>query len=153
MERLLANRFLIGFLAIVAFIAMPSCKAKNRDADIQTAFNSKVQSDPNFAGVSATVVDGTVTLTGNCADETCRANAEKSVKEIDGVKKVVNNIQVAKVEIQDDAPLRSSAEQVASKYDGVQACFLKLFFHPKQPLLLCIVAFSCSCFLHKLVDR
>ena len=106
---------------IASTIVLPSCKEKNRDGDIQTAFNSKVSTDPNLAGVSATVVDGTVTLTGSCADENCRSNAEKSVKEISGVKKVVNNIQIATVEVTDHGPLRSSREQVISKYEGVQA--------------------------------
>lgn len=121
MERFIKTNWFIAFILVVSFISISSCKAKNKDGDIQTAFNSKASTDPNLAGVSATVIDGTVTLTGSCADETCRANAEKSVKEIDGVKKIVNNIQVAKVEVTEDGPLRSSTEQVVSKYEGVQA--------------------------------
>lgn len=108
-------------LVAVFSFALPACKGKNKDGDIQTAFASKAQTDPNLAGVSATVAEGTVTLTGTCADENCRTNAEKTVKDIDGVKKVVNNIQVAQVQVTDDAPLRSSLEQVTDRYDGVQA--------------------------------
>src|SRR5688572_5230066 len=121
MERIIMNKWFLVLLMMVSTFTFPSCKSKNRDGEIQTAFNSKQQSDPNLAGVSAAVVDGNVTLTGNCADENCRTNAEKTVKEIDGVKKIVNNIQVASVQVTDDAPLRSSTEQVISKYDGVQA--------------------------------
>ena len=121
MEQLIKTKWFALFILIAISITIPSCKAKNRDGDIQTAFNSKALTDPNLAGVSATVIDGTVTLTGSCADEACRTNAEKSVKEISGVKKIINNIQVAKVEVTDDAPLRSSTEKVISKYDGVQA--------------------------------
>ena len=121
MQGIILNKWFTGLLIMASLFVIPSCKSKNRDGDIQTAFNSRAQTDPNLAGVSATVVDGTVTLTGTCADESCRSNAEKSVKEIDGVKKVVNNIQVAQVQITDDAPLRSSTEQVVSKYAGVQA--------------------------------
>lgn len=120
MQRVLISRWLCSFLLALAIFGTTSCKSKNRDGDIQTAINTKTQSDPNLAGVSATVADGTVTLTGNCADENCRSNAEKTVKDIDGVKKVVNNIQVAQVQVTDDTPLRSSAEQVISKYEGVQ---------------------------------
>jgi hyperosmotically inducible protein len=54
-------------------------------------------------------------------DENCRTSAEKTVKDIDGVKSVVNNIQIAQVQVTDDAALKSSAEQVAAKYSGVQA--------------------------------
>jgi hyperosmotically inducible periplasmic protein len=102
-------------------IQFESCKGKNKDGDIQTAISKKTQSDPNLAGVNATVVDGTVTLTGSCADEACRTNAEKSIKEIDGVKNVVNNITVAPVQITQDDPLRQSTTDVIKRYDGVQA--------------------------------
>jgi osmotically-inducible protein OsmY len=43
------------------------------------------------------------------------------VKEIDGVDKVVNNIQVAKVEVNDDANLRTAVDGVIKSYAGVQA--------------------------------
>jgi osmotically-inducible protein OsmY len=120
MKGLMISR-LLGWIMVLAMITATSCKNKNRDGDIQTAFNTKVQNDPNLAGVSATVNEGTVTLTGTCGDENCRNNAERSVKEIDGVKKVVNNIQVAQVRVTDDNNLRSSAEQVTRNYQGVQA--------------------------------
>jgi hyperosmotically inducible periplasmic protein len=115
------SKLVLGLLLSIIVISFTSCKKKNRDADIQTAFNSKVQSDPSLAGVSATVQDGTVTLTGTCADENCRANAEKSVKDIEGVDKVVNNIQVATVVVTGDDTLRSTAMEAIKKYDGVQA--------------------------------
>lgn len=121
MQGVAISRWFLTLLVAFSLVSAPSCKSKNRDGEIQTAFNSKTQSDPNLAGVSATVVDGTVTLTGSCANEACRTNAEKAVKEIDGVKKVVNNIQVSEVQVTDDAPLRSSTEQVTGKYSGVQA--------------------------------
>ena len=115
------SRWLLFILLPLLIGTSESCKSKNRDGDIQTAITNKTQTDPNLAGVSATVSDGTVTLSGTCADENCRTNAEKAVKDIDGVKKVVNNIQVAQVQVTDDAPLRTSAQQVASRYSGVQA--------------------------------
>jgi osmotically-inducible protein OsmY len=121
MERLLRKGWLFSLLMILSVTMIPSCKSKNRDGEIQTAFNSKAQADPNLAGVSASVVEGTVTLTGSCADENCRTNAEKAVKDIEGVKNVVNNIQIAQVQVTDDAPLRSSIGGVINKYDGVQA--------------------------------
>lgn len=107
-------------LAMILFLN-PSCKGKNRDGEIQTAFNNKTQTDPNLAGVSATVVNGEVTLSGSCADEPCRQNAEKAVKGIDGVKKVVNNITVAPVTVTPDTQLQSAAQEVAGRYPGVQA--------------------------------
>ena len=111
------------FAVILAIMSMQfqSCKGKNKDADINTAIQSKQQSDASFAGVNASVTDGVVTLTGQCNDENCKTSAEKTVKDIDGVKKVVNNITVAAVTITQDDPLQTGANNVVSKYDGVQA--------------------------------
>lgn len=111
----------MALLLTVGLFGVPACKGKNRDGDIQTAINSKTQTDPSLAGVSATVVNGEVTLTGSCADEPCRQNAEKAVKDIDGVKKVVNNITVAPVTISPDTQLQNSVQEVAGRYPGVQA--------------------------------
>jgi len=121
MEMTLRSKWLYSFM-LLALFSFVACKdKKSRDGEIQTAINSKAQSDPNLAGVSSTVAEGTVTLTGTCADEACRTNAEKVVKDIDGVKTVVNNIQIAQVQVTDDAPLRASAENVVKNYSGVQA--------------------------------
>ena len=98
-----------------------SCKAKNEDASIQSAINSKTASDANLANVSAVVADGTVTLLGNCADEDCRKNAERAVKDIDGVKKVVNNIMIAEARVTPDNQLQSAVADVVKKYDDVEA--------------------------------
>ncbi len=107
-------------LALVSF-HMQSCKG-NRDPDIQNAIATETQNNPNLAGVSATVVDGVVTLTGQCEDEDCRKNAEKAVKKIDGVKDITNNITItSSVTIRPDEELRENAEKIISKYKNVQA--------------------------------
>jgi hyperosmotically inducible protein len=46
--------------------------------------------------------DGTVTLLGQVARPTLKSDAEKSVKRIEGVEKVVNNIEVLPTSINDD---------------------------------------------------
>jgi hyperosmotically inducible periplasmic protein len=111
----------LGMLLGIVLVSMFSCKKKNKDPEIQSALNAKVQTDPNLAGVTTSVHEGTVTLTGTCADENCRTNAEKAVKDIDGVSKVVNNITVAPVVITEDATIRNSLSGVTGKYPGVQA--------------------------------
>jgi hyperosmotically inducible periplasmic protein len=121
MESLSISRMFCAMVLAFTFFIHPSCKGKNRDADIQAAFTSKTQSDPSLAGVSASVAEGVVTLTGTCADEPCRQNAERVVKDIDGVKKVVNNITVAPVTVSPDAQLQSSVQEVVQRYPGVQA--------------------------------
>lgn len=121
MQSLSISRLFGAVLLAMTLFLNPSCKGKNRDAEIQAAINTKTQTDPSLAGVSATVVNGEVTLAGSCADEPCRQNAEKAVKDIDGVKKVVNNITVAPVTVTPDTQLQSSAQEVAARYPGVQA--------------------------------
>ena len=120
MTQLSMNRTLLLFISFCTLF-FTSCKSKNRDGEILTSINNHSKVDPALAGVSATVLDGTVTLTGNCANEDCRENAEDAVEKIDGVKKVVNNIQIAAVTVTDDGTLRTNASQVASQYKGVQA--------------------------------
>lgn len=115
--RLPVMALLLSFLSL----QMQSCKGKNKDADIQSAIQSKTQTDPQFAGVNYTVADGVVTLTGQTADENSRTNVESAVKGMDGVKKVVNSITVAPVTVTQDNPLQAGAERIAAKYGNVQA--------------------------------
>ena len=106
---------------LLCFFQLQSCKGKNKDADINAAIQSKAQTDSNLTGVNATVAEGVVTLTGQCADENCKTNAENAVKDIDGVKKVVNNITVAPVTINPDQELSSGVQLITARYEGVQA--------------------------------
>jgi osmotically-inducible protein OsmY len=119
----LNHRFtLFSLLFLLLSLIQPSCKGENRDADIQTAIASKTATDAHLAGVSATVENGVVTLIGQCEDEACRDNAEKTVKKIEGVKKVVNNITVTPaVVITPDNELRDKTKNIVSKYKNVRA--------------------------------
>ena len=119
-NKIIRNCLLGFFLALFSF-QMQFCRS-NHDADIQSAIASQTQTDPNLASVSATVVNGVVTLTGQCPDEDCRKNAEKAVKKIDGVTHVTNNIIVsAGGTTASDDELRESSKKILDKYDGVQA--------------------------------
>ncbi len=110
----------LGLLLALISFQMQSCKG-NRDADIQTAIAAETQTDENLAGVSATVVDGVVTLTGQCPDEDCRKKAEKAIDKIDGVSGITNNIIIAPAaQITPDDQLRESAEKIVSGYKDIQ---------------------------------
>ncbi len=109
------------FAGLLIFFQLPACKGKNKDADISAAIQSKTQSDASFAGVNATVNEGVVTLTGQCNDDNCKTSVENSVKNIDGVKSVVNNITVVPVAIAPDNTLNSAVERVTARYPGVSA--------------------------------
>lgn len=64
---------------------------KPNDSKVQAAVNEKLSTSP---GVTADVKGGVVTLSGEVADEAAKTAAEESVKGVDGVKSVSNNIMV-----------------------------------------------------------
>jgi len=64
---------------------------KPNDSKLQQAVNEKLTTTP---GVSATVQDGVVTLSGEVTDETAKQTAEDAAKNVKGVKSVVNNVNV-----------------------------------------------------------
>jgi osmotically-inducible protein OsmY len=100
---------------------LTSCKGPS-DSDIQKSVNEKIASN---AGLSATVTDGVVTLTGECADENCKTSSEAAVKGVKGVKSVSNNITIAAapapVVITADDPLKQGVDAALSNYNGVTA--------------------------------
>jgi len=74
-------------IAIAATVGFTSCKPK--DADIQKNVQAK-----EAAGITVTVAEGVVTLTGDVADEAAKAKAAEVAKAEKGVKDVVNNTTV-----------------------------------------------------------
>src|SRR5688500_4815783 len=118
------------FLTILAFssVTLISCKGKQTDAEIQNSINEKIASNDEMKGLTATVNNGVVSLSGECPTEECRKDCAEQVQKINGVKNVENNIRVASVtappapvEVTADATLKSSVDDIVKKYDGVQA--------------------------------
>jgi hyperosmotically inducible periplasmic protein len=73
-----------------------SCKAN--DANIQEAAHAKaIAIDP---GVNVTVNEGVVTVTGQVKDRATQDALGNSLKDVKGVKSVVNNTTVASSEVQ-----------------------------------------------------
>lgn len=97
-----------------------------KDADIQKEITAKLSELP---GVSVTVEKGVATISGTCKDDAFKQNAESIVKGIKGVKSVVNNCEIpapepvvaAPVEINPDAVLTTSVNEVVKTYSGVTA--------------------------------
>lgn len=97
-----------------------------KDADIQKEITAKLSELP---GVSVTVEKGVATISGTCKDDAFKQNAESIVKGIKGVKSVVNNCEIAApepvvaapVEINPDAVLTTSVNEVVKTYSGVTA--------------------------------
>lgn len=69
----------------------------NMDSSIQTAIDKRLTEDPAFSslGITATVLDGKVMLIGTVKSESVKADVERMVKQIKGVRSVDNQIIVS----------------------------------------------------------
>jgi len=68
----------------------------NIDSTIQTAIDKKISDDPEIStlGITASVLDGKVTLLGTVKTEALKTQVEKLVKQVKGVKAVDNQLMV-----------------------------------------------------------
>ena len=66
------------------------------DSMIQTAIDKKLSDDPSLAslGITAVVLNGKVTLTGLVKTESQKAQVERTVRSVKGVKSIDNQISV-----------------------------------------------------------
>ena len=69
----------------------------NMDSNIQAAIDKRLTDDPAFStlGISASVINGKVMLIGTVKTEGVKADVERMVKQIKGVKEVDNQIIVS----------------------------------------------------------
>lgn len=74
---------------------MPA-ESVNIDSTVQAAIDKRLMDDPNFStlGITASVLNGKVTLLGTVKTETLKGQIERAVKQIKGVKEVDNQISV-----------------------------------------------------------
>ena len=74
----------------------PPAETVNMDSTIQAAVDKKLSDDPDLStlGITASVVNGKVMLIGTVKTEALKAQIEKLVKQIKGVKAVDNQISV-----------------------------------------------------------
>ena len=68
----------------------------SNDGAVQTAVDKKISDDPVLSalGITATVLDGKVTLTGTVHSEALKAQLDRTVRTVKGVKQVDNQISV-----------------------------------------------------------
>ncbi len=112
-----------------AGIFFSACSGKPKDSDIQAAITQKAASDAGLSHVNVSVKDGVVTLDGECPDDACKTHAEQALKDIKGVKSVVNNIHIAApapsgpapVEIAADDALKTGVRDAVKDFPGVKA--------------------------------
>lgn len=108
---------------IAVSIGLTSCGPK--DADIQKSLQEKAA-----PGVTVTVKDGVVTLSGEVKEEAAKTAAEGITKDVKGVKSTVNNITVAapppppaqaEVTISADDPLSKAVVDATKDFPGITA--------------------------------
>jgi hypothetical protein len=71
-------------------------QAQNMDSAIQTEIDKRLLDDSTFSslGITATVINGKVTLLGTVKNEALKAQVERMVRQVKGVKEVDNQITV-----------------------------------------------------------
>jgi hypothetical protein len=74
----------------------PAAAPVDHDGDIQTAIDKQLTNDPTFSslGITATVMNAKVTLLGTVKTEAMKAQIERMVRKVKGVKDIDNQISV-----------------------------------------------------------
>jgi hyperosmotically inducible protein len=107
----------LSFSLFLMFL-ISSCSSKPDDKQIQENVTKYLQANKNYAGVTSTVDEGIVTLSGMCEGNNCVTAIEKDVAGIAGVSKIENNISK---DNSTDMTMRTSLQSILIKYPGVQA--------------------------------
>lgn len=102
-------------------IVFGSCNEENKDKNIKADLTSKAKGQLNFAAVSFTVEDGIITLTGKCSSKKSKGEVEQTVKSINIVKGIINQIEIAPVTINADFVLKQAADSVLTSYPLAKA--------------------------------
>ncbi len=71
-----------------------STSAGSQDGSIQTAIDKVIADDPALSalGITATVLDGKVTITGSVKSEALKSQVERAIRAVRGVKQVDNQV-------------------------------------------------------------
>ena len=104
--------------SMLSMFFIVSCSSKPDDKQIQENVTKHLQDNKNYKGITSTVNEGIVTLTGMCEGDNCVTAIEKDVAGIKGVSKVENNISK---DNSTDMTMRTSLQSILIKYPGVQA--------------------------------
>src|SRR5512140_2283708 len=91
------QRYLVAMALLLVLGLAVGCTKSRSDAQIASDVQSKVLSDPNVPSrqISVQAQNGVVTLAGSVTSDQERAAAANAAGQVEGVKTVVNNLQVA----------------------------------------------------------
>ena len=117
------KKFLPALLIAGAVVALPACKHKPSDADVQAKVAAAIT---QYSGITADVKDGVVTLSGTVSSPDDKANIESATNALskEGVKNVVDNIQVvapppAPVVASPDDALTAAVKDATKDFPGI----------------------------------
>lgn len=97
---------------VVLTIGLSACSRAPSDAELTAAVQGRIHAEGSLATAPITVQssNGVVVLTGNVDSDMARLSAENAARQVEGVKQVINNLQV----IAAVAPTPAPQMQVAS---------------------------------------
>jgi hyperosmotically inducible protein len=127
MKKKLARMLLLFGAIVLISGATPGCKSKVKDADVKTAVEAAIATNPDLNGLMVDVKDGIATVTGEVKDAVAQAAVQTSISAVKGVKSVQNNVTIAAppppapVEITADDPLTSAVKDATKDFPGVTA--------------------------------
>jgi len=110
------RNFKILLLGVTAIIA--GCTT---DKDIKADLAQKAKNDVNFAGVSYTVENKVVTLSGICSSVKAGQKVLQTVKDIHVIKGIIDRVQISPVTLNEDFSLQQAADSMLAVYPQVQA--------------------------------
>ena len=119
-----------SLLLIVAVASLSSpltgCKSKPKDADVKTAAEAALATNPDLNGLRVDVKDGVATISGEVKDASAQAAAQTAVAAVKGVKSVQNNVSIAAtppptVQITPDDPLAAGVRDATKDFPSVTA--------------------------------
>lgn len=106
-------------LPLLFLLLAVGCNNEPDDKEIQEKVDETMRANARYEGITATVAGGVVTLDGTCDGENCATNIAQQLKQDASVDSVVNNVTQAETET--DLTMRTSVQNIVSKYEGVQA--------------------------------
>jgi len=106
-----------GILVFTVTLAYSCTTDKEIKADIAT----KAKTDINFAAVNYSVENKIVTLTGSCPSQKSVQQVAQTIKSINVISGLINNIKVAPVTLDENLPLKQAVDSLLADYPTVQA--------------------------------
>ena len=109
--------YALTLAALLALGASSGCSRARNDAQVANEVQGKINTDSNVPSKQITVAasNGIVTLSGNVGSETERQAAANDAAQVEGVKTVVNNLQVAAAQAASEAEPKPKPSRAAAR--------------------------------------